>query len=128
MQPYFHGWKDGFHPDFHRALDPYMALMVEPMHQTDLGIFLHVKRTLYQKYTARRQQGQYNQEMERLDDRLREVKETCRMSGLTLPEPPYFTAEANITASEHRAVFYVIVAIAQGEFSAALYWCTLLFL
>ena len=47
------------------------------------------------------------------------------MSSLTLPEPPYFTAEANITASEHRAVFYVFVGIAEGEASVfvACYLC-----
>ena len=91
-----------------------MALMVEPMHQTDLGIFMHVKKTLIAKYTARATTGSYMRELERLDERLQEVRITCRMGGLQIPEGPYFTCDANITASEHRSVFYVFVAISQG--------------
>ena len=114
LQPYFHGWSCGFPDDFKRALNPYMALMVEPMHQTDLGIFMHVKKSIIAKYVARKEHGAYLRELERLDERLQEVRTTCRMGGLSIPEGPYFTCDANITASEHRSVFYVIVAISQG--------------
>ena len=83
--------------------------MVDPLHQTDLGIFTHVRDCI---------QDMYSLEIRKeLDSRLRAVKLHFRFPDLSscLPEPPYFESCVSIPAFHHRAVFQIIMALSHGR-------------
>ena len=109
MQPYIWDWN----PWADTVLDPYQALMVESMHPTDLGIFTHLKEALWRKYSE--QQPLHENKLWRMDERLRELKGSWRLSTLKLPSPPYWQQHTGITAAKHRAAFQAVVACADGE-------------
>ena len=92
------------------ALDPYQAFMVESMHQIDLGIFTHVRERLVKFY---RKEGQLPK-LRELDERIKYIREACRIQHLPLPSSTYFVDAANLTAAEHRSVFEVIVAMSSN--------------
>jgi hypothetical protein len=109
LQPYIWGWNPLAEP----VLDPYQAFMVESMHQIDLGMFTHVRERLVKFY---RKEGQL-QKLRELDDRIKFVRQECRIQHLPLPSSTYFVDAANLTAAEHRAVFELIVAISSNLLS-----------
>ena len=105
LQPYIVGWN----PWGAEALNPYQALMVDSMHQADLGIFTHVRECIEMLFK--------DEKRKELDDRLSAVKQTMRFGELTskLPEQPYFQSAASIPAFEHEAAFQVILASSDGK-------------
>ena len=85
-------------------LNPYEALMVETMHQADLGILAYVRKGINETNTP--------QTLRRLNARLKAVAQAERWQSYYLPKRGYFGPVKYITAAQHRAVFEVIVAVA----------------
>ena len=108
MQPWIEGWNP-WGVDF---LNPYKSLMVDQMHQTDLGIFKHIRECIQRKYQTTRPGV-----LEEMDRRLQEIKEIHRLGDLAanLPNPPYFRKCVSIPAAKHKAAFQVILAVGHGE-------------
>ena len=81
------------------------------MHQTNLGIFKHIRTCINRKY-----QSTNPDVLENLDDRLREIKENHRLGRLKVLrlEPPYFRKCTNIPTAKHKAAFQVILALSHG--------------
>ena len=91
-------------------LDPYQALMVERMHQMDLGILEHTRGIL----NANCEENT----LQLLNSRLESIRWGDRWSGFRLPQKGYFGNVSYITAAEHRHVFEVIVPLCWGVLGA----------
>jgi hypothetical protein len=86
--------------------NPYRAIHVDIMHQSDLGIF----KTLVEIVRSMAISSACQSHLRVLDDRLLLIKKTSRYSSFRIPgtdKGGYFRSNANFAAFEHRAVLQV---------------------
>ncbi|GJP36441.1 hypothetical protein CLOM_g12495 [Closterium sp. NIES-68] len=86
--------------------NPYLALMPDVLHQSDVGVWGHIRDALATLPAAKNGA---------MDTRLKWFWENGRIAGLYLPHHgTYFGSGANVSAAEHRAIMQVSVFILEG--------------
>jgi Plavaka transposase len=99
----FNGTKDTVYGN------PYMSVMIETMHNVELGIWAHLISALRSSTRKRL--------LILLDERLQQIKSGTTIPGFRIPgstDTTYFLSGANYHAHEHRSIIQVICAVIEG--------------
>ena len=80
--------------------NPYRAVMVDSMHQGELGLWVHLVACMRENYTRK--------QLREMDQILKDLAGETRISTLRLPGGTYFEKGATYMAFEHRGVMQVM--------------------
>ena len=86
--------------------NPYLAIHVDTLHQSDLGIFKMIVGILRDMAAVNPRACK----LKEMDRRLSYIKKNCRFSAFRIPgneNGGYFVSQANFAGFEHRAIMQV---------------------
>ncbi|KAG0595978.1 hypothetical protein M758_UG213700 [Ceratodon purpureus] len=95
--------------------NPYLAIHVDILHQSDLGVFKMIVGIIRDMASI----SPRERKLQELDRRLLYIKQNCRFPAFRIPgneQGGYFVSQANFAGFEHRAVLQVIVLCLVGLF------------
>lgn len=96
----------GFNGGDTRMGNPYQSIHVDTLHHSDIGIF----KMMVGIYREIAEATPRLQILEKIDQRLSEIKHSCRFPGFRIPgndQGGYFCSPANFAGFDHRSVMQV---------------------
>jgi hypothetical protein len=96
----------GFFGEDDSIRNPFQSLMVETMHQADLGIQIHLFECLRKLCS--------NSTLTKMDERMNGIRKSNTIPGFRLPANGYFLNKSFVQAHEHKSVLQIVCACIQG--------------